>query len=67
MEGLKKFEILTSPLMNPAEINFILLESSKEEFISSHIRKDTGSEFINMIKNDPKGTLLLPFLKTENT
>jgi hypothetical protein len=65
MESLKKFEFLNSPLMSPEEVNFILLEPSLDEMFSPHQKKGARSEFIDILKKDPTGTLLLPFVQTD--
>ncbi len=44
MEHLKIFETINSPLMNPEEINFILLEPPRDEIFSPHQKQGTGSE-----------------------
>jgi len=64
MESIKKYDLFNSPLMNPEEINIILSEPSLDELFSPHQKKGVRSEFIDIVKHDPSGTLLLPFIKT---
>ena len=67
MEPIKKNDFLNFPFMNSEEINFILLEPSLDEIFSHPLKKGDRSEVIDLLKNDPTGTLLLPFIKTERS
>jgi hypothetical protein len=63
MDKMKNYEILNSPLKRPNEINFILPESSSAERSSPRLKNNLGSESSSCaVKNDPRETLLLPFM-----
>ena len=67
MDSRIKYDFLNSPLMDSEDINFILLEPSMDEIFSPDLKKGVRSEVIDILKNDPTGTLFLPFIKTEST
>ena len=61
MDKTKNHEWLTSSLTAPGEINFILLDSAPVEISSPQPKNNFRSELTDILKNDPRGTLLLPF------
>ena len=65
MGKMNSYDFLNSPVMDPEEINFILLEPSLDEINSPNLKKEVRSEMVGILKNDLSGILLLPFLKTE--
>ncbi len=64
MDPLKQFNLLSSNLLNPEEINFILSEPSIQ-IDSSNLRNTLRAEALSIIKKDETGILLLPFKKSE--
>jgi hypothetical protein len=63
MDQSKFYNLFPSDLLNPEEINFILLEASND-IHSSGLKDSIRDEAINILKKDVTGTLLLPFMKT---
>lgn len=64
MDQSKFYNLFPSDLLNPEEINFILLEASND-IHSSNLKNSIRAEAMNILKKDSTGTLLLPFMKTE--
>jgi hypothetical protein len=64
MDQSKFYNLFPSDLLNPEEINFILLEASND-IHSSNLKNSIRAEAMNILKKDGTGTLLLPFMKTE--
>jgi hypothetical protein len=61
MDKIKNLEMLTSSLTTPGEINFILLDSAPVEISSPQLKYNFRSELTDILRNDPRGTLLLPY------
>jgi hypothetical protein len=62
MDKIKNQEMLTSSLKTPGEINFILLDSAPVEISSPQLKNNFRSQLTDILRNDPGGTLLLPFI-----
>ena len=61
MDKIKNHEMVTSSLTAPGEINFILLDPAPVEISSPRLKYNFRSELTDILKNDQRGTLLLPF------
>jgi hypothetical protein len=64
MEKTKSHEFLNLSAMNSEGINFILLGSSQDEVFSPRLKKGLTGEGLDILRNNPTGTLLLPFIRT---
>jgi hypothetical protein len=64
MDKMKNHELLNSPWRRPNEINFILQESSSDDRSSFRLKNNLGFELSEGVKNESRGTLLLPFMET---
>jgi hypothetical protein len=64
MEKIKNHELLHSPSMNSEGINFILLGPAPDEIFSSRLKKGSTTGILDISRNDPTRTLLLPFIRT---
>jgi hypothetical protein len=62
MNNLKNYEMGPLSWKKPGEINFILLDSTPAEISSPQPQKTFKSDFTDIYKNNPTGTLLLPFM-----
>jgi hypothetical protein len=66
MDEMKNYDYLNFLLMTQEEINFIILEPSKETISSPQLKNNLRSEMVDILKHDPTGHLLLPFTKKES-
>jgi hypothetical protein len=64
MEKTKNYELLNSSAMNSEGINFILLGSSRDEVFSPRLKKGLTAGGLDILRNNPTGTFLLPFIGT---
>lgn len=62
MGKIKNHEMSNLLLRRPNEINFVLLESSSDERSSIPLKNNLGSGSANIVNNDSRGPLLLPYM-----
>jgi hypothetical protein len=65
MDEMKQVDFLHFPFMTQEEINFILLDPSKEKISSPQSKNNLRTEMVDILKQDRTGILLLPFGKKD--